>query len=109
MFPICFKQKFLVKIESNSLKVLLLVIWKNYLKTSNEHEFSKKFYSDAYILNDVLNHFSSMLSLMVNDKGGIIDDLVVTKTSSDHLYVVSNAGCAEKDFKHMKVKNHIFL
>lgn len=34
-------------------------------------------------------------------KGGIIDDLIVTKTSGGYLYVVSNAGCAEKDLKHM--------
>ena len=46
--------------------------------------------------------------------GGIVDDLVVTNTNLDYLYVVSNAGCADKDFKLMQVntvefkpRNHI--
>ena len=42
------------------------------------------------------------LSLMTTDTGGIIDDLIVTN-AIDHLYIVSNAGCAEKDLHHMKV------
>lgn len=42
------------------------------------------------------------LSLFTNDKGGIIDDLIINKTSQGYLYVVSNAGCADKDFQHMK-------
>ncbi|XP_023812206.1 aminomethyltransferase, mitochondrial [Oryzias latipes] len=44
------------------------------------------------------------LSLFTNEKGGIIDDLIVTKTDQGYLYVVSNAGCAEKDSVHMKVR-----
>lgn len=43
------------------------------------------------------------LSLFTNEKGGIIDDLIVTKTDQGYLYVVSNAGCADKDSAHMKV------
>ena len=41
------------------------------------------------------------LSLILNGKGGIVDDVIVTKTDLDYLYVVSNAGCA------MKVKSHV--
>jgi aminomethyltransferase len=37
-----------------------------------------------------------------NEKGGIIDDLIVSNTSLNYLYVVSNAGCSDKDFAHMK-------
>ncbi|MEQ2219031.1 hypothetical protein XENOCAPTIV_011597, partial [Xenoophorus captivus] len=44
------------------------------------------------------------LSLFTNENGGIIDDLIVTKTDQGYLYVVSNAGCADKDSAHMKVK-----
>ncbi|KAL7985937.1 hypothetical protein Chor_011103 [Crotalus horridus] len=44
------------------------------------------------------------LSLFTNDKGGIIDDLIVTNTSDQHLYVVSNAGCMDKDFALMEDK-----
>ncbi|XP_051509096.1 aminomethyltransferase, mitochondrial [Myxocyprinus asiaticus] len=42
------------------------------------------------------------LSLFTNTKGGIMDDLIVTKTNQGYLYVVSNAGCADKDFAHMQ-------
>merc|ERR1712216_341709 len=37
------------------------------------------------------------LSVMTNEKGGIIDDTVITKVNSNDFYVVLNAGCAEKD------------
>lgn len=43
------------------------------------------------------------LTLFTNDSGGIIDDLIVTKTDEDYLYIVSNAGCADKDLAHMQV------
>lgn len=43
------------------------------------------------------------MSLFTNENGGIIDDLIVTKTDQGYLYVVSNAGCADKDSAHMKV------
>ncbi|KAM9342476.1 LOW QUALITY PROTEIN: aminomethyltransferase, mitochondrial [Pholidichthys leucotaenia] len=44
------------------------------------------------------------LTLFTNEKGGIIDDLIVTKTDQGYLYVVSNAGCADKDLAHMKAR-----
>ncbi len=37
------------------------------------------------------------LSVFVNESGGIIDDFIVSKTSLGYLYVVSNAGCRDKD------------
>ncbi|KAJ3027914.1 UNVERIFIED_CONTAM: hypothetical protein HDU68_002828 [Siphonaria sp. JEL0065] len=45
---------------------------------------------------------SSTLSVFTNDSGGIIDDTVVNKRTAESLYVVSNAGCAEKDLKHIR-------
>ncbi|KFO75976.1 hypothetical protein N303_15587, partial [Cuculus canorus] len=42
------------------------------------------------------------LTLLTNEKGGIIDDLIVTNTLEDYLYIVSNAGCADKDLAIMK-------
>lgn len=40
----------------------------------------------------------STLSLFTNEQGGIVDDLIITKTANgSDLYVVSNAGCIEKD------------
>lgn len=46
------------------------------------------------------------MSLFTTEAGGIIDDLIVTKTDQGYLYVVSNAGCADKDSAHMKVSGH---
>lgn len=43
------------------------------------------------------------LTLFTTDSGGILDDLIVTKTNEDYLYIVSNAGCAVKDLAHMQV------
>jgi len=42
------------------------------------------------------------LSLFTTESGGIIDDLIINKTP-EHLYVVSNAGCADKVLKHLQV------
>lgn len=40
------------------------------------------------------------LSVMLNERGGIIDDCMITR-KDDHIYMVINAGCKEKDLKHM--------
>jgi aminomethyltransferase len=45
---------------------------------------------------------SSTLSLFTNQNGGIIDDTVINKQSEKNFYVVSNAGCAEKDLAHIR-------
>ncbi|KAI8346308.1 aminomethyltransferase [Mortierella sp. GBAus27b] len=44
---------------------------------------------------------SSTLSVFTNEKGGIIDDTIICK-HQDSLYVVSNAGCADKDLAHIR-------
>lgn len=36
-----------------------------------------------------------------------MDDLIVTKTDQGYLYVVSNAGCADKDSAHMLVSTYL--
>eukprot|EP00124_Ichthyophonus_hoferi_P002325 Ihof_evm6s153 gene=Ihof_evmTU6s153 len=41
------------------------------------------------------------LSLITNEKGGIRDDTMINN-AGDHLYVVCNAGCAEKDLTHFE-------
>eukprot|EP00158_Paraphelidium_tribonemae_P003987 Partr_v1_DN26508_c1_g1_i1_m3588 putative The glycine cleavage system catalyzes the degradation of glycine (By similarity) len=43
----------------------------------------------------------SVLSVFTNAKGGIVDDTIINK-QRDHLYIVSNAGCADKDLKHIR-------
>ena len=61
---------------------------------------------DSLVVGDVqaLSDDHGALSLFTNDDGGIVDDLIVTRTSRDHLYIVSNAACADKDFAHMSVR-----
>lgn len=41
--------------------------------------------------------------MFTNESGGLIDDLIVTKADEDYLYIVSNAGCSDKDLAHMQV------
>uniref|UniRef100_A0A8C0D1Y0 Aminomethyltransferase n=1 Tax=Balaenoptera musculus TaxID=9771 RepID=A0A8C0D1Y0_BALMU len=55
-------------------------------------------------LFDVSHMLQGTLSLFTNEAGGILDDLIVTNTSEGHLYVVSNAGCWEKDLTLMQDK-----
>jgi len=43
---------------------------------------------------------AATLSVFTNEKGGIIDDTVIS-VYEDHIYVVSNAGCADKDLAHL--------
>ncbi|XP_026863396.1 aminomethyltransferase, mitochondrial isoform X1 [Electrophorus electricus] len=61
---------------------------------------------ESLIVGDIaeLKDNQGTLSLFTNAKGGIMDDLIVTKTDQGYLYVVSNAGCADKDSAHMKAK-----
>uniref|UniRef100_A0A8C6XZL1 Aminomethyltransferase n=1 Tax=Naja naja TaxID=35670 RepID=A0A8C6XZL1_NAJNA len=60
---------------------------------------------ESLVVGDIaeLKPDQGTLSLFTNEKGGIIDDLIVTNTSDQHLYVVSNAGCMDKDFALMEV------
>ena len=46
----------------------------------------------------------STLTVFTNSRGGIIDDLIVTKLDDSNLYIVSNAGCRHKDIPLMKEK-----
>jgi len=44
---------------------------------------------------------TSTLSTMLWSTGGIVDDLIITKLWEDRFYVVTNAGCREKDLKFL--------
>jgi aminomethyltransferase len=39
--------------------------------------------------------------VFTNEKGGIIDDTVITKVSDTEVYLVVNAGCRDKDLAHI--------
>ena len=49
-----------------------------------------------------LSDNTGSLTVFTNPNGGIIDDLIVSKTDLGYLYVVSNAGCRHKDMPLMK-------
>uniref|UniRef100_A0A673UYJ6 Aminomethyltransferase n=1 Tax=Suricata suricatta TaxID=37032 RepID=A0A673UYJ6_SURSU len=61
---------------------------------------------ESLVVGDIaeLRPNQGMLSLFTNEAGGILDDLIVTSTSEGYLYVVSNAGCWDKDLALMQGK-----
>ncbi|KAL3851866.1 hypothetical protein ACJMK2_015567 [Sinanodonta woodiana] len=63
-------------------------------------------FMESLTVSDVqkLKERQAVLSLFTNEQGGILDDLIITKTEEGYLFVVSNAGCAEQDHKLMQTK-----
>uniref|UniRef100_A0A8C0LA12 Aminomethyltransferase n=1 Tax=Canis lupus dingo TaxID=286419 RepID=A0A8C0LA12_CANLU len=61
---------------------------------------------ESLVVGDIaeLRPNQGTLSLFTNEGGGIEDDLIVTSTSEGYLYVVSNAGCWDKDLALMQGK-----
>jgi aminomethyltransferase len=48
-------------------------------------------------------------TLMTNEQGGIVDDLIVTNAFANQAYfVVVNAACAEKDIVHLRAQLDVF-
>lgn len=47
---------------------------------------------------------SSTLSVLTNEKGGIIDDTILTKHTNDSFYIVTNAACRDKDLLHISTQ-----
>eukprot|EP00798_Chlamydomonas_sp_ICE-L_P008260 gene8261-1529_t len=68
------------------------------LKGKNAVEFM-----ESLVVGDIqsLKDGTGSLSVFTNEKGGIIDDTVVTKLNGEELYIVVNAGCREKDLAHI--------
>lgn len=44
-----------------------------------------------------LKHGACKYTVLMNDEGGIIDDLIVTRVSDEKFFAVINAGCKDKD------------
>ncbi|XP_064117075.1 aminomethyltransferase, mitochondrial-like isoform X1 [Macrobrachium nipponense] len=76
----------------------------SHMLQSRVHGRDRVKFVESLIVGDIegLPDNSGTLSLFTNDQGGIIDDLICSKTDLGYLYVVSNAGCKEKDLAHMK-------
>ncbi|KAF9584359.1 hypothetical protein BGW38_006743 [Lunasporangiospora selenospora] len=67
-----------------------------------------KFYESITVADiEALPVGSSTLSVFTNENGGIIDDTIICK-HADSLYVVSNAGCADKDLAHIRAQLKAF-
>jgi glycine cleavage system T protein (aminomethyltransferase) len=49
-----------------------------------------------------LKPFAQRYSTLTNGRGGIIDDLIIANRE-DHLYLVINGACREKDLQHLRV------
>ncbi|KAG0680549.1 Aminomethyltransferase, mitochondrial [Pichia californica] len=54
--------------------------------------------TDFHALKPYQNH----LSVLLNKNGGVIDDTIITKHADDSFYIVTNAGCREKDIAFIK-------
>jgi len=50
-----------------------------------------------------LKEDQARLAVLLNEKGGIIDDCMITRRP-DHVYMVVNAGCKAKDVAHLRAK-----
>jgi aminomethyltransferase len=48
--------------------------------------------------------YTSTLSVLLNERGGIIDDTIITKHAEDAFYVVTNAGRRDRDLAWFKEK-----
>ncbi|KAJ7289279.1 glycine cleavage system T protein [Mycena rebaudengoi] len=51
-----------------------------------------------------LKPYTSTLSVLLNERGGIIDDTIVTKHAEDAFYVVTNAGRRDRDLEWFSQK-----
>lgn len=48
------------------------------------------------------------MTVLLNENGGIIDDTIVTKHHDEKFYVVTNAGCRDKDLAFIKEEAKAF-
>lgn len=76
----------------------------SHMLQSKVHGKDRIKFMESLIVGDIegLADDTGTLSVFTNEQGGIIDDLICSKTSLGYLYVVSNAGCKEKDLAHMR-------
>jgi aminomethyltransferase len=46
---------------------------------------------------NISKQMQAKYTVLTNKKGGIIDDLIITKLNENEFFIVLNAGCKEKD------------
>jgi aminomethyltransferase len=69
------------------------------LTGENVHEFLEKITPSAF---EKLPSGRAKYTVMTNEEGGIIDDLIITRISDDSFFAVINAGCKQKDINWIK-------
>lgn len=67
------------------------------------HGADRADFLESVVVGDIkgLQTQEARLTLLTNENGGIIDDLIITR-QDDYFGVVVNAGCAEKDIAHFQ-------
>lgn len=107
--PVQYANKSIILSHIHTRKHVSIFDVSHMLQTSIRGKDSIEF-MESLVVADVqgLNKNQGTLTLYTTDKGGIIDDLIVTKVDDDHLYVVSNAGCIDKDLSHVQEKLQAF-
>ncbi|XP_076447614.1 aminomethyltransferase, mitochondrial-like [Babylonia areolata] len=65
---------------------------------------------ESIVVGDIagLKANTGTLTVFTNSEGGICDDLIVSSTDQGFLYIVSNAGCIDKDWANMSAAEKKF-
>lgn len=66
-----------------------------FLEGENCAEFLNKITPSNF---EISKPYGAKYTVLTNENGGIIDDLIITKITDDKFFIVLNAGCKEKDF-----------
>nr|CAG4650118.1 EOG090X057R [Sida crystallina] len=76
----------------------------SHMLQTNIHGKDNVKFMESLVVGDIqsLPDDHGTLTVYTTPDGGIIDDLIVNKTSKGFLYVVSNAGCRDKDLALMQ-------
>ncbi|KAK9367008.1 hypothetical protein V1509DRAFT_203385 [Lipomyces kononenkoae] len=51
--------------------------------------------------------YTSVYSMFLNNNGGIVDDIIITKHADDKYYIVTNAACRDTDLAFLDQQNKI--
>jgi aminomethyltransferase len=65
-----------------------------YIEGANVAQFLSKITPTDFTLS---TNFLAKYTVLTNEEGGIIDDLIITKINDEKFFIVLNAGCKEKD------------
>ena len=67
----------------------------------------KEFIEKLLLHSDATPIFGLRYTIIPNEKGGCIDDSIITHLD-DHIHIIVNSACYEKDMKHFKTHLHDF-